>query len=57
MDWILELVGECSRWGSLALLAWGGVLCLEETLAQNGHKAGCAAPAPGGAAPAHAGGH
>ena len=57
MDRILELVNEFALWGSLALLAWGAALCLEETLARGGRQADRAEPGAAGAAPAHAGEH
>ena len=48
MDWIFELVSELALWGSLALLAWGAALCLEEALSPGGPQAGRAgAGAPG----------
>jgi hypothetical protein len=52
MDWIVELVSEFARWGSLALLACGAALCLKETLAQGGHQAETPGPADARAAPA-----
>jgi hypothetical protein len=54
MDWILEFVSEMAISGSLALLAWGAALCLEETLSQGGRQA---QPGAARAAPAHAGEH
>jgi hypothetical protein len=57
MDWILELVSEFALWGSLALLAWGAALCLEEMLAGGARQAERAGPAAARAAPAHAGEH
>ncbi len=57
MDWAFELVSEIALWGSLALLAWGAALCLEETLAQGVRQAERAGTRAAGAAPAHAGEH
>jgi hypothetical protein len=56
MDWIFELVSELALWGSLALLAWGAALCLEEALSPGGPQAGRAGAGAPAAAPAHAGG-
>lgn len=57
MDWVFELVSEGARGGSLALLAWGAALCLEETFTRSDRKAEPAGPAAGGAMPAHADQH
>jgi hypothetical protein len=55
MDWVIELIGKFPLSGSLALLAWGAALCLEEALARGGSPGACAGSAAAGLAPAHAG--
>jgi hypothetical protein len=54
MGEILELVSELALWGSLALLAWGAALCLEETLARGLAQAEREGPVAAGTASAHA---
>jgi hypothetical protein len=52
MDWILEFVSGMAIWGSLALLAWGAALCVEEARGRCGLQAKRAGPSAAGAAPA-----
>ena len=57
MDWVFGLVSELALWGSLAFLAWGAALCLEETFGRGGNEADRAKPTAARTAPARVGGH
>ena len=52
MGWVLDLVATLGLWGSLALLAWGAALGVEEALARDGDRAKGAERAPVADAPA-----
>lgn len=55
MDWVIELISKFALSGSLALLAWGAALCVEEALGRGGSQARHAGSAAAGVVPAHAG--
>ena len=57
MDWVFGLVSGLALWGSLAFLAWGAALCLEETFGRGGNEADRAKPTAARTAPARVGGH